>query len=37
MPTYEGQLSEDELMQLLAYLKALSSGSQPEPPERNSE
>jgi cytochrome c oxidase subunit 2 len=37
MPTYAGQLSEDELMQLLAYLKALSSGSQAEPPERNSE
>lgn len=40
MPTYEGQLSEEELMQLIAYLKALSSSSAPEQPdqsERNSE
>lgn len=36
MPTYMGQLSEDDLMQLLAYLKALSS-EQPDQPERSSE
>jgi cytochrome c oxidase subunit 2 len=37
MPTYEGQLTEDELMQLIAYLKALSLGAQSEPPQRSSE
>jgi cytochrome c oxidase subunit 2 len=37
MPTYEGQLSEEELMQLIAYLKALSSHGGLELPEESSE
>jgi cytochrome c oxidase subunit II len=31
MPTFEGQISEDEIVQLIAYIRAI--GSQPLPPE----
>jgi cytochrome c oxidase subunit 2 len=30
MPTYEGQVNEDELIQLLAYIKSLGSGQMPQ-------
>jgi cytochrome c oxidase subunit 2 len=30
MPTYEGQVSEDELIQLLAYIKSLGPGQMPQ-------
>ena len=32
MPTFQGQLSEEQILQLIAYIKSLGSGAAPAPP-----